>query len=89
MNRQGLIVEILRELKRQKKSRSLPDHLSAQAAVVGIEAGRLMQQADQVKYGKGEQSGNVAQMREAAIRTVAAGIRMIESIDKKPNQTTE
>jgi hypothetical protein len=83
MNRQGLIVEILRELKRQKKSRSFPDHLSAQAAVVGIEAGRLMQQADQVKYGKGEVSGSQKDLREAAIRTIAAGVRFLERIDRK------
>lgn len=83
MNRQGLIVEILRELKRQKKSRSLPDHLSAQAAVVGIEAGRLMQQADQVKYGKGEVAGSRKDLREAAIRTIAAGVRFLERIDRK------
>lgn len=83
MNRQGLITEILRELKRQKKARTFPDHVSAQAAVVGIEAGRLMQQADQVKYGKGDKAGSENQLRDAAISTVAAGIRFLENMDKK------
>lgn len=83
MNRQGLISEILRELKRQKKSRSFPDHVSAQAGVVGIEASQVMRWADQHKYGKVKKEVSKQRMRAAAIRTIAAGIRMIETIDKK------
>lgn len=87
MNRQGLISEILRELKRQKKNRSFPDHVSAQAGVVTMEAGKIALEADAIKYGRWGSQGKEFLLREAAVRTAAAAIRLIESIDQSQSKS--
>lgn len=80
-NDNSIIADILRDLKRQKKHRSFPDHIAAQAGVVTIEAGRLAAEADKFKYAYGNAVGDIEVVRNAAIRTAAAAIRFIENID--------
>lgn len=83
----SIISEIIKEIRRSKKSLSWPDHPAAQAGIVTKEAGELMQVSLQWKYDRASEVGNqndqIQTMRLEAIQTAAAAIRFIENLPAK------
>lgn len=82
---EGILDEILKELKRAKKKHpQWPDHIVARAAIVGEEAGELIRASLNYKYEKAEtgpdQELQIEEMRKEAIQTAAICIRFIESL---------
>ena len=80
----GLIEEIMTELKRAKKKHpSWPDHIVARAAVVGEEAGELVRAALNHKYEAptpDQRAQWKEEMRKEAIHTAATCIRFLEGL---------
>lgn len=86
MQAQNIIADILHELKvAKKKHPNWPDHVVAQAAIVGEEAGELLQAALQAKYepNSKEPSEHLEHMRKEAIQTAAMAIRFILNLNSK------
>ena len=83
MQAQNIIADILQELKvAKKKHPNWPDHVVAQAAIVGEEAGELLQAALQAKYEtqRKEPSEHTARMKKEAIQTAAMAIRFLQNL---------
>ena len=83
MNHSDIWLLIEKELKTSKK-RSWPDHVAAQAGIVGDKSGKLMSASLEWKY-KRSSSEVVEEMqkeliKKSAIETAAAAIRFLENI---------
>jgi hypothetical protein len=79
----GILDDILKELKREKKSSSWPVHIVAQAAMISAPAGTILQQACDFKYeadNQEEQLRRLEVMKDHAIITAAQCIRFLENL---------
>lgn len=74
-----IIPDILRELAKQKKERpNFPDHICGQVGTINVFVGELNKLANDAKYEKVKPSDR--DIEQAAIKTAAAAIRFLESI---------
>lgn len=89
---QDIINEILRAVQSDKRKRSWPNHIVAQAARVSEQAGYLLNTSLVLKYDELPdffQNDFIKKiLRSQAIETAAAAIRLIENFDRE-NQKPE
>lgn len=82
--RNSIWQEVELALRSEKKvCPAYPDHVCAQAARVAIEAGKLLSEANYIKYNPPTETYSTLSkkaLREAAINTAAAAIRFLENM---------
>lgn len=83
-SRAQLFDEVYKELSRQKKEESWPDHIGGQLLHLSAAQGELAEAAKNLKYGKssiGEANKDLENdVRKAAIKNAATCLRFLETL---------